>query len=112
VFSSVNHEPNDNRLLVLSLQLHLRVFKHDGPARQGLWDGALLQEPSCQSTFEQKMGNHFVILPSWVSNLKEEWGCFVTTVFTAAAKTVGMQGPVRWNWLGLSRSVLELVTAK
>jgi hypothetical protein len=70
VFSSVNHEPNDDCLLVLSLQLHFRALKHDGPAHQGLWDGALLQEPSYQATFERKVSNHFVILPSWVSNLK------------------------------------------
>jgi hypothetical protein len=47
VFSNVNDVPNNHHLLVLSLQLHLKVLKHDILTRQGLWDGALLGELGC-----------------------------------------------------------------
>jgi len=92
MFSSVNHGPNDHHLLVLSLQLHLKAFKHDAPARCGLWDGALLREPSRWAAFGQEVGNHFIVLPSWVCDPKEEWGRFVTTMSAVVAKTVGTQG--------------------
>ncbi len=94
MFSSVNHGSNDHHLLVLSLQLHLKAFKHDVPTRHGLWDGALLRELGHRAAFGQEVGNHFIVLPSWACDPKEEWGRFVTTMSTVVAKTVGTQGLV------------------
>ncbi len=88
------------------------MLKHDTPARRGLWDGDLLWEPSHQVALGQEVGNRFVVLPSWASDPKEELGHFLTVVSAAAAKTVGTQGLVRQNHLGLSPGTLELVTAK
>jgi hypothetical protein len=76
VFSHMNHGPN-NHLLVLLLQLHLRALKHDAPARQRLWDGALLWEPGCQATFRREVGNRFAILPFQAFDPEEERGRFV-----------------------------------
>lgn len=112
MFSNMNHRPNDHRLLVLSLQLHLRAFKHDAPACQRLWDGALLREAGRRAVFGREVGNRFVDLPFQTSDLEEEWGCFVITMFVVVAKTVRTQGSVWWNHLGLSSGTLELVAAK
>jgi hypothetical protein len=112
MFSSMNHGPNDHRLLVLSLQLHLRALKHDTLACQGLWDGALLREAGRWVVFGWEVGNRFVVLPSRAFDPEEEWGCFVMVVFVAAAKTIGTQGPVWRSRLGLSPGTLELIVTK
>jgi hypothetical protein len=112
VFSNVNDVPNNHRLLVLSLQLHLKVLKHDTPTRRGLWDGALLGELGCRATFGWEVGNRFTILPSRAFDLEEEWRCFVMAVSMGATKMVGTQGPMRQNPLGLSPSTVEFVVAK
>jgi hypothetical protein len=95
VFSNVNDLPNNHHMLVLSLQLHLKVLKHDTPTRRGLWDGALLGELGCRTTFGWEVGNRLAVLPSRAFDLEEEWGCFVMAVFAGVAKMVGMQGPMR-----------------
>jgi hypothetical protein len=112
VFFNMNHGPNNHHLLVLSLQLHLKALKHDVLARRGLWDGVLLRDPGRRVTFEWEVGNHFAVQPSRASNPKKEWGHFVTVVSVIVAKTVGTQGQMQRNRLGLSPGMFELVAAK
>ncbi len=93
--------------------MHFRALKHDDvPTCRRLWDGVLLWEPGRWATFGREVGNRFTVLPSRAFDPQKEWGRFVTVVSAVVAKTVGMQGLVWQNHLGLSPGTLELVATK
>ncbi len=58
------------------------------------------------------LGSWFAVLSPQVSKPEEEWQRFEEGVSLAIAKTVGVQGPMRRNRLGLSLNTFALVTAK
>jgi len=71
-----------------------------------------LRDPGCYAVFGQVLGSQFVVFSPQVSKPKEQWQRFEEGVSLAVAKTVGVQGPVQWNRLGLSSDTLVLVATK